>query len=117
MLVVAFVAVGMIRERSFNRRVDSRPTADAVLAPPGIPARHTPGPTPTGKAYLTTQRVPVYRCADIACRRPALLPKGMRVWALAAAKGPVVNGSSVWIEFRLHGVPAYLPVSYLAPLR
>ena len=116
-VIIALVCFGWIRDRELLYRTVNRTHTVVVEPTAAVAERLESRPTPAGKAYQTTQRVPVYRCADIACRRPALLPKGMRVWALAAAKGPVVNGSSVWIEFQLHGVPAYLPVSYLAPLR
>ena len=88
-----------------------------VESPTAVPARPAPGPTPEGKPYLTTQTVPVYRCAAISCRRPVLLSKSTQIWALRAVKGPPVNGSSIWLEYRLYGDSAFLPISYLERLQ
>lgn len=112
-LVVAFVAVGMLRERSFYRGTDGRLRAVALASPTAVHERPAPSPTPAGKPYVVAQRVPVFRCASITCRRPVLLSKDTQIWALQAVKGPPVNGSSVWIEYQLYGEAAFVPISYL----
>ena len=115
-VVAALICFGMIRDRTLLYRANMQPVSVPIAQPTVIPQRSEPRPTPEGQPYIIAQTVPVYRCASITCRRPALLPERTQIWALRAVSGPPVNGSSVWIEFRLYGEPAFIPVSYLEPL-
>ena len=111
-LIVAFVAVGMMRDRTLLRGKVSRPAAVAVESPTAMPARQAPGPTPEGKPFLVAQPAPAHACPSRSCRLLQSLPVWTQIRGLQAVKGSPVNGSTIWIEFRLEGT-AYVPISYL----
>ena len=111
-LIVVFIAVGMLRVRTFYRGADEQASAVAVVSPTIIPARQAPRPTPQGKPFLVAQRAPAHICPSISCRLVQLLPETTQIWGLQAVKGSPVNGSTIWIEFRLQGT-SFVPISYL----
>ena len=114
-VIIALVCFGWIRDRELLYRTVNRTHTVVVESPTAFPERLASG-LAAGPVYTIAQDAPVYRCASIACRRPAVLAKGVQIRALEAVNGVVFNGSKVWIKFQLHGEAAFLPVSYLAPL-
>ena len=114
-VIIALVCFGWIRDRELLYRTVNRTHTVVVESPTAVPERLASG-LAAGTVFVITQRAPVFRCAAIACRRPAVLAKGAQIRALEAVNGVIFNGSKVWIKFQLHGEAAFLPVSYLAPL-
>ena len=114
-VIVAFIGVGMIRERSFPQRASDPPRSVTIATPDSIADAQASRPRPAGTPFMVLRRAPAHSCPSRLCRLVQSLPERTQIWGLQTVKGSAVNGSTVWIESRLQG-RSFVPISYLEPL-